>query len=1811
MKKRKQALFQSVISLLLCFSMLVGTTFAWFTDSVATGMNTIAAGNLDVEIFHTNAAVTDQRVDSATKLFLDLQGNPILWEPGVVSYENLRVANEGDLALAYQLLINTAGENHVLDPESGAKYGLSQILKVGVVENGITATDRDGVVASVEDANWTTLADFIRSGSLLPEGAGESEKTWGIVIYWEPGEDDNRWNLNNGKELDQGEYLMIDLGIRLVATQEQFESDSFGSDYDANAKADVFPEFAGGTASSPVESDGNGGTAAEVTMSSGAVSATVPAGAKLAEGAKELTLSVAPMSASGANITLSDNEAMRSLDVHIEGLAADNTVPVTVTLTEAAPKGLNMGNYKLYHVEDGATVEMILVDSAADFTAHNQFKYDPATGDIVLYMATFSEVALVADTVNAWNGTFSYDWYTNSNARSASEYVIANADELAGFGAIVGGMDGQTKDSFSGKTVKLISDINLGDKESGNNPDLIFYPIGYYNSTRSYEKFSGSSVTSSVSSFEGTFDGQGHTISNFYQNTWEMFGDYNDGYSGTPNHYKDAMGLFGYVYGGTIKNLTVDNFSSDGEFTPTGVIAAYAANSTFENIAITNCNPRVYNTGNGGIVGIGGNSDDPDTYKLTFTNITIDNSNKISALWGSWDVACGGLVGMFRGAGHVYMTNCHVAAQIDVYNDVCGNYQYYWYRYAGMLVGTNKNMITDTNGYTVPETDKFHAENCTVHFGDWNDYYYCELVANSLASYTHDHQFSRLTQIQNVSDIQDANGNWSTSGNFILMNRKTPTEICYHIMKDASGNLYEHKHDVADATNPNVTETVNGETVLKENNQRIFLPFNQLFTGYGWGVKHIPIYDDGTQNPFSGVTVLGREVADSVEKFETKFTGNFLYRVGNQNTVNVGSLFKYKDNIAVEDQNGSGVVVTIDNYEKDANVGGTFKADTSDWTKGTIQFSGTGLVKITIQDYNYCTPTELIVEVVDAKNATAYSDLTNTSCVMLNNIDMPSNGKYSLYDYQTLYGNGFTFNVVAGRDHDTAGGYVGGNGTVWVRNSILDNVIIVGEVYTKYGGTVKSEYNFPTVLVLGNSTIANCYISNGSSPVRVGSGCNVEIINTTLEGGNFANLDIRGGSVKLRDVITINQTDAAGNSISNNKGVVGLGIVVQMGSTVTIDIDGLTQYNNISKETVFTATEANTLKNTIFGKEYQAYQFSYNNADWVNTGIVSMVAEVNTENFTKMDGYIAKDDATIAGYDGCVYAPNPGKVDNPGEYVTAGQYAIAPAYKFDYTTKNNVPKQEGSNESCVYDDVNGEFNISFSEGDSFKWDADILEVKKDGHILNFEFFVSDGATVNADKTITFSETGVYTVTYRYIDPYNYMLSGGEVVNYEAVHEKTVKIVVREVVETTAKTTFAFGNNGFKTVKVGTDTYVMPNVDDKTDATAYDIVSGVKNNGIGRTTVNGEVILYPLVEMHKSGSSNWYNYFSVFEAVTITDLNGTTHNTNSTALPAGSDGKLDVIGGFVLDSSRAISTKEKANGTSIFDYDTGKEIKCSTYSSYGLCYYPDSQFTKNGTSDRAERTIVVKYRYTDSNNNVYFYYIGYWCAEHTKECVTPDTLITLADGSQVRVDSLTGKENLLVWNLETGKYDAAPIVFVDTEEEMEYEIIHLYFSDGSDVKVISEHGFFDLDLGEYVYIDAANYADYIGHRFVTEGSIKSNDWNVVTLKDVVLEKEVTTAWSPVTFEHLCYYTNGVLSMPGGISGLFNIFEVDTDLMRYDAAQMEKDIETYGLFTIEDFGGMITQDAFDAFNGAYLMVAMGKGLLTWEDIAYMAERYIPLM
>lgn len=231
-------------------------------------------------------------------------------------------------------------------------------------------------------------------------------------------------------------------------------------------------------------------------------------------------------------------------------------------------------------------------------------------------------------------------------------------------------------------------------------------------------------------------------------------------------------------------------------------------------------------------------------------------------------------------------------------------------------------------------------------------------------------------------------------------------------------------------------------------------------------------------------------------------------------------------------------------------------------------------------------------------------------------------------------------------------------------------------------------------------------------------------------------------------------------------------------------------------------------------------------------------------------------------------------------------------------------------------------------------------------------------------------------------------------------------------------------------------------------------------------------------------------------------------------------------------------------------------------------------------------------------------------EKNQECVAEGTMITLADGTQKPVEQLTGNEMLLVWNMFTGAFDSAPILFIDSDPYAEYEITRLSFSDGTQVKLIYEHGFWDFDLNKYVYL-RNDAAQYIGHTFNKQTEDESGNlmWTAVELVAVDVYTEYTTAWSPVTYGHLCYYVNGMLSMPGGITGLFNIFDVDGETLKVDEESMAADIAKYGLYTYEEFAQEcpVPQEMFEAVNGQYLKVAIGKGNITMEEIIALAQRY----
>ena len=159
-KSTKRALLMSALSLLLCLSMLVGTTFAWFTDSVSSGKNRITAGNLDVELDYYTGTEW-KSVQDTTDLFSDE-----LWEPGHTEVVYLKITNAGSLAMKYQLGVKVAEETGSINVKN-EEFKLSDYILFGVDKNKTPSyTDRAAAIEAVADSSLELNKGYSQVGTL-------------------------------------------------------------------------------------------------------------------------------------------------------------------------------------------------------------------------------------------------------------------------------------------------------------------------------------------------------------------------------------------------------------------------------------------------------------------------------------------------------------------------------------------------------------------------------------------------------------------------------------------------------------------------------------------------------------------------------------------------------------------------------------------------------------------------------------------------------------------------------------------------------------------------------------------------------------------------------------------------------------------------------------------------------------------------------------------------------------------------------------------------------------------------------------------------------------------------------------------------------------------------------------------------------------------------------------------------------------------------------------------------------------------------------------------------------------------------------------------------------------------------------------------------------------------------------------------------------------------------------------------------------------------------------------------------------------
>ncbi len=216
----EKMLILSLLSLFLIMALLVGTTFAWFTDSVTSNNNVIKSGKLDVELYYQKQGQTEwTKVTSSTNMFLE----NAMWEPGHTEVIRLKIVNEGNLAFNYQLGV---GINYELGSKNskGEDVFLSDNIKYGIIKGDSIYTRVEAV--QMVDPTATKLSIPYNSAPtlLLPEDEtnSDNEDVMTLVVYI-PEDTGNEANPAKGEVVPQ-----IKLGISLIATQSTYEEYSSG-----------------------------------------------------------------------------------------------------------------------------------------------------------------------------------------------------------------------------------------------------------------------------------------------------------------------------------------------------------------------------------------------------------------------------------------------------------------------------------------------------------------------------------------------------------------------------------------------------------------------------------------------------------------------------------------------------------------------------------------------------------------------------------------------------------------------------------------------------------------------------------------------------------------------------------------------------------------------------------------------------------------------------------------------------------------------------------------------------------------------------------------------------------------------------------------------------------------------------------------------------------------------------------------------------------------------------------------------------------------------------------------------------------------------------------------------------------------------------------------------------------------------------------------------------------------------------------------------------------------------------------------------
>ena len=370
----KRALLTSITALVMCVVMLVGTTFAWFTDTAKTNVNRIEAGKLDVALEMQKADGTWENAEGKTLNWVKAtagSSQDILWEPGAeYKLPELKVVNNGNLALKYEIAITGAVDADGDDNLDSMK--LLNVLKFKSVVGGVTKENAYGQTIATGMLDTNGAAQIIKLSAKMDENAGNGYMN----------------------------MALSNITVTVKAMQASYEYDSNGNTYDldANGNPDNPTWSVSAHVTANVANTGN----TVLKNADGTVELTAPAGST---SATSLTLKVEPKTAvdSSVNITVGAGQTAQPYEI---SLVNENGVGVTATGSNNftvklyVGKGLDSNNVKVYH----------------NSTVITGAQYDSNSGYVTFTTSSFSPFTVVFDTPVAIVG----DTYYNTLAEAVA-----------------------------------------------------------------------------------------------------------------------------------------------------------------------------------------------------------------------------------------------------------------------------------------------------------------------------------------------------------------------------------------------------------------------------------------------------------------------------------------------------------------------------------------------------------------------------------------------------------------------------------------------------------------------------------------------------------------------------------------------------------------------------------------------------------------------------------------------------------------------------------------------------------------------------------------------------------------------------------------------------------------------------------------------------------------------------------------------------------------------------------------------------------------------------------------------------------------------------------------------------------------------------------------------------------------------------------------------------------------------------------------------------------------------------------------------